>query len=55
MSSASAFAVDLMVRATLLILFAWLAASALRAAGASAAMRHLAWLWAIAGLLCSRC
>jgi beta-lactamase regulating signal transducer with metallopeptidase domain len=41
---------DLLVRSTALILFAWAAATLLRKGGASAAMRHLVWSWAIAGL-----
>ena len=44
------FLADLLVRSTALILFAWLATVLLRKAGASAAMRHLVWSWAIAGL-----
>ena len=44
------FLADLLARSTALILFAWLATVLLRKAGASAAMRHLVWSWAIAGL-----
>jgi beta-lactamase regulating signal transducer with metallopeptidase domain len=46
-----AVAVELVLRATLLIAVAWLSATALRKAGASAAARHLAWLLCIAALL----
>jgi beta-lactamase regulating signal transducer with metallopeptidase domain len=41
----------LLLRATLLIGVAWVAAAALRKAGASAAARHIAWLLGIAALL----
>lgn len=44
-------ALELLVRATLLIAGAWTAAAALRAAGLSAAARHMAWLFGIAALL----
>jgi len=42
---------ELALRGTLLIGAAWLAAAALRRAGASAATRHMAWLLGIAALL----
>jgi beta-lactamase regulating signal transducer with metallopeptidase domain len=41
----------LLFRATVLIAVTWAAAAALRKAGASAAARHLAWLFGIAALL----
>lgn len=44
-------ALELLVRATFLIGGAWAAAAALRAAGLSAAARHIAWLLGIAALL----
>jgi beta-lactamase regulating signal transducer with metallopeptidase domain len=47
----AAAAFELLIRATFLIAFAWGAAAALRAAGASAAARHMAWLLGIAALL----
>jgi len=47
----AAAALELLLRATLLIGAAWISAAALRAAGASAAARHLAWLLGIAALL----
>jgi beta-lactamase regulating signal transducer with metallopeptidase domain len=47
----AAGAAELLIRATLLIGGAWAAAAALRAAGASAAARHMAWLLGIAALL----
>lgn len=47
----AADALELLIRATLLIGAAWAAAAALRAAGASAAARHMAWLLGIAALL----
>lgn len=50
-SPAAAAAFELLVRATLLIAAAWAGAAALRAAGASAAARHMAWLLGIAALL----
>src|SRR5215203_1377509 len=50
MSDPTALFTDLMVRSTLLILFAAAAAALVRKCGASAAMRHQIWLWAIAGL-----
>jgi beta-lactamase regulating signal transducer with metallopeptidase domain len=50
-SGAPAFAADLLVRSSLLILLAALAVFLLRRRGASAAMRHLVWLSAIAALL----
>ncbi|HEX8640611.1 MAG TPA: M56 family metallopeptidase [Allosphingosinicella sp.] len=51
MSGSLAVAGELLVRSTLLIVLACLAAAALRRSGASAAMRHLAWLCGIAALL----
>jgi beta-lactamase regulating signal transducer with metallopeptidase domain len=50
MTGSLALFTDLMVRSTLLILFALAATALLRKCGASAAMRHQIWLWAIAGL-----
>jgi beta-lactamase regulating signal transducer with metallopeptidase domain len=47
----AAAALELLVRATLLIGGAWAAAAALRAIGLSAAARHMAWLLGIAALL----
>ena len=44
-------ALELLIRATLLIGGAWAGAAALRAAGLSAAARHMAWLLGIAALL----
>lgn len=44
-------AADILLRATLLLGIAWLAAMALRAAGASAATRYLAWLFGLIALL----
>jgi beta-lactamase regulating signal transducer with metallopeptidase domain len=41
----------LLLRATILIAAAWASAWTLRKAGASAAVRHMAWLFAIGGLL----
>lgn len=46
-----ATAMDLMVRATLLIGAAWAAAAMLKRLGSSAAARHLAWLFCVTGLL----
>jgi beta-lactamase regulating signal transducer with metallopeptidase domain len=43
--------IDLLLRSTLLLCVAWLGATALRAAAASAATRHLAWLFGIGGVL----
>jgi beta-lactamase regulating signal transducer with metallopeptidase domain len=43
--------IALAIRATLLMGAAWAAAAALRKAGASAAARHMAWLFGIAALL----
>lgn len=51
MSGGVAMAADLLVRSTLLIALASLAALLLRKSGASAAMRHLVWLCAIVALL----
>jgi beta-lactamase regulating signal transducer with metallopeptidase domain len=42
---------DLLVRSTLLIAFAWATTAVLRKVGASAARRHLVWLCAMAGLV----
>ena len=49
--AAGAVAIELVLRATLLLGVAWAAAGMLRKADASAATRHLAWLLGIAGLL----
>lgn len=43
--------IDLLIRSTSLILFAWATIAVLRKGGASAAMRHFVWLCAIAGLV----
>lgn len=48
---AGASALDLVLRATLLIVTSWAAAAMLKKLGASAAARHLAWLLCIAALL----
>ena len=50
MSEALPLFTDLLVRSTLLVLFAWALTALLRRYGGSAAMRHLVWLGAIAGL-----
>ena len=50
MNEALPLFLDLLVRSTLLVLFAWGATALLRRCGGSAAMRHLVWLGAIAGL-----
>src|SRR4051794_23810802 len=42
---------ELLLRATLLLGVAWASSAALRKIGASAAARHMAWLFAIAALL----
>ena len=47
----AAAALELLIRATLLIGGAWAGAAALRALGLSAAARHMAWLLGIAALL----
>jgi beta-lactamase regulating signal transducer with metallopeptidase domain len=47
----AAAALDLALRATIVIGIAWAAAAFLKKAGASAAARHLAWLFGIAALL----
>jgi beta-lactamase regulating signal transducer with metallopeptidase domain len=51
LATAATPALELLLRATLLMGAAWLAAAALRTAGASAAARHVAWLFGIAALL----
>lgn len=43
--------IDLLIRSTSLVLFAWAIIAMLRKGGVSAAMRHLVWLCAIAGLV----
>src|SRR4030095_1368230 len=41
---------DLLLRSTLVLAAAWIAAAAIRKTGGAAAMRHVAWLLGFAGL-----